>query len=313
MYGGRLEASFHVVVGQASSIRNVGRCIKSSGLDLSGLTLEPLASADAVLSQEEKEAGVALIDIGGGTTDLAIFKDGIIRHTAVVPFGGNVITEDIKEGCSIIEKQAELLKVKFGSAWPGENKDNEIVSIPGLRGREPKEISLKNLSKIIHARVVEIIEQVFAEIKAYGHEDPRKKLIAGIVLTGGGSQLKHIKQLVEYITGMDTRIGYPNEHLAGNSDEEISSPLYATAVGLVMNSVRNNTRSATPLVQLQKEAPQQPVANTVQEPVFEEKELEEVTAQKHQEDAVESTEKRVKRSFFDKYIDKIKDFLDNAE
>ena len=196
MYGGRLESSFHIVVGQASSIRNVGRCIQSSGIELSGLTLEPLASSDAVLSQEEKEAGVALIDIGGGTTDLAIFKDGIIRHTAVIPFGGNVITDDIKEGCSIVEKQAELLKVKFGSAWPGENKDNEIVSIPGIRGREPKEISLKNLSKIIHARVVEIIEQVFAEIKLYGHEDPRKKLIAGIVLTGGGAQLKHIKQLV---------------------------------------------------------------------------------------------------------------------
>src|SRR6476620_5001627 len=247
MYVGRLESSFHVVVGQASSIRNVGRCIKSAGLDLSGLTLEPLASADAVLSQEEKEAGVALIDIGGGTTDLAIFKDGIIRHTAVVPFGGNVITDDIKEGCSIIEKQAELLKVKFGSAWPGENKDNEIVSIPGLRGREPKEISLKNLSKIINARVVEIVEHVYAEIKAYGHEDSKKKLIAGIVLTGGGSQLKHIKQLVEYITGMDTRIGYPNEHLAGNSSEEISSPLYATAVGLVMNSIQNGSQSAVPM------------------------------------------------------------------
>ena len=130
MYGGRLEANFHVVVGQVSSIRNIGRCVKSAGLELEGITLEPLASANAVLSQEEKEAGVALIDIGGGTTDLAVFKDGIIRHTAVIPFGGNVITEDIKEGCSIIEKQAELLKIKFGSAWPGENKDNEIVSIP---------------------------------------------------------------------------------------------------------------------------------------------------------------------------------------
>ena len=173
MYGGRLEANFHVVVGQVSSIRNIGRCIKSAGLNLAGITLEPLASADAVLSQEEKEAGVALIDIGGGTTDLAIFKDGIIRHTAVIPFGGNVITEDIKEGCSIIEKQAELLKTKFGSAWPGENKDNEIVSIPGLRGRDPKEITLKNLSKIIHARVVEIVEQTFVEIRNYGHEESK--------------------------------------------------------------------------------------------------------------------------------------------
>ena len=306
MYGGRLEASFHVVVGQASSIRNVGRCIQSSDIELSGLTLEPLASADAVLSQEEKEAGVALIDIGGGTTDLAIFKDGIIRHTAVVPFGGNVITDDIKEGCSIIEKQAELLKTKFGSAWPGENKDNEIVSIPGLRGRDPKEISLKNLSKIIHARVVEIIEQVFTEIKAYGHEDPRKKLIAGIVLTGGGSQLKHIKQLVEYITGMDTRIGYPNEHLAGNSNEEISSPLYATAVGLVMNSITNSTQSAYK-IELKEVSPipKQEVPSQVEAP--------EVIIPVEVPPIKGETETIIKGSFFDKYVAKIKDFLDNAE
>jgi cell division protein FtsA len=312
MYGGRLESSFHVVVGQASSIRNVGRCIQSSGIELSGLTLEPLASSDAVLSQEEKEAGVALIDIGGGTTDLAIFKDGIIRHTAVIPFGGNVISEDIKEGCSIIEKQAELLKVKFGSAWPGENRDNEIVSIPGLRGREPKEISLKNLSKIIHARVVEIIEQVFTEIKAYGHEDPRKKLIAGIVLTGGGAQLKHIKQLVEYITGMDTRIGYPNEHLAGNSDEEFSSPLYATAVGLVMNSIENNTQSA---VRFEEVA--QPKEKVYRAPVYEHVEMRQEIQQEEEVETIskkeESTGDKIKRSFFDRYVDKIKDFLDNAE
>ena len=315
MCGGRLESSFHVVVAQASSIRDIGRCIQCSGFELSGLTLEPLASADAVLSQEEKEAGVALIDIGGGTTDLAIFKDGIIRHTAVIPFGGNVITDDIKEGCSIIEKQAELLKVKFGSAWPGENKDNEIVSIPGLRGREPKEISLKNLSKIIHARVVEIIEQVFVEIKAYGHEDPRRKLIAGIVLTGGGAQLKHIKQLVEYITGMDTRIGYPNEHLAGDSDEEISSPLYATAVGLVMNSIDNNTQSA---VKVTFSAPEK--VNVYRAPVETVQEVDEVPEVEVQNEVEielpkqpESTEAKIRKSFFDKYVDKIKEFLDNAE
>ncbi len=237
MHGGRLEANFHVVVGQVSSIKNIGRCIKSAGLSMANITLEPLASSEAVLSFEEKEAGVALIDIGGGTTDLAIFKDGIIRHTAVIPFGGNVITEDIKEGCSIIEKQAELLKIKFGSAWPGENRDTEIVSIPGLQGRDPKEISLKTLSKIINARVVEIIEQVFLEIKNYGHNDQKKKLIGGVVLTGGGSQLKHLKQLVEYITGMDTRVGYPSEHLAGDTTEIVSSPLFATSVGLLMSAL----------------------------------------------------------------------------
>ncbi|WP_338732824.1 cell division protein FtsA [Mangrovimonas cancribranchiae] len=298
MYGGRLEANFHVVVGQVSSIRNIGRCVKSSGLNLEGITLEPLASANAVLSQEEKEAGVALIDIGGGTTDLAVFKDGIIRHTAVIPFGGNVITEDIKEGCSIIEKQAELLKIKFGSAWPGENKDNEIVSIPGLRGREPKEITLKNLSKIIHARVVEIIEQVYVEIKNYGHEEQKKKLIAGIVLTGGGSQLKHLKQLVEYITGMDTRVGFPNEHLAGNSDDEVTSPLYATAVGLVMDGLKRHERKKA-----EEAATQQPIDED------DNTESEEDTPQ----DENINQPKPERRSFLDKLTERVKDFLDNAE
>ena len=238
MYGSRLEANFHIVVGQVSSIRNIGRCIKSAGLEMGDITLEPLASADAVLSDEEKKAGIALIDIGGGTTDVAIFKEGIIRHTAVIPFGGNVITEDIKEGCSIMGNQAEQLKIKFGSAWPGENKETEIVAIPGLLGRDPKEISLKTLSKIINARVVEIIEQVYLEIKNYGHEEAKKKLIGGIVLTGGGSQLKHLKQLVEYVTGMDTRVGFPGEHLAGDTNN--SNPIFSTAVGLVMKAIENN-------------------------------------------------------------------------
>ena len=318
MYGARLEATFHVVVGQAASIRNIVKCVQSAGIELSGLTLEPLASAEAVLSQEEKEAGVALIDIGGGTTDLAIFKDGIIRHTAVVPFGGNVITEDIKQGCSIIENQAELLKVKFGSAWPGENKENEIVSIPGLRGREPKEISLKNLSKIIHARVVEIIEQVFAEIKAYGHDEPRKKLIAGIVLTGGGSQLQHIKQLVEYITGMDTRIGYPNEHLAGNSSDDVSSPLFATAVGLVMKSESNNTQSASPKQEIIEEKPTIIIKETTTEPIsLEPEKAVEVELSKAEEPkrptVVDPKKPAIDDSFMDKILGKVKDFFDNVE
>jgi len=292
MYGGRLEANFHVVVGQVSSIRNIGRCIKSAGLDLEGITLEPLASANAVLSFEEKEAGVALIDIGGGTTDLAVFKDGIIRHTAVIPFGGNVITDDIKEGCSIIEKQAELLKIKFGSAWPGENKENEIVSIPGLRGRDPKEITLKNLSKIIHARTVEIIEQVYLEIKNYGHEEQKKKLIAGIVLTGGGSQLKHIKQLVEYITGMDTRVGYPNEHLAGDTDKDVTIPLFATAVGLVLDGLKRFEKDINEKAEV--------------------KEVDNTDGEKNKPE--QESEVRTERpGFLDSFKDKLTEFLDNAE
>lgn len=313
MYGGRLEANFHVVVGQVTSIRNIGRCVKSSGLELSDVTLEPLASANAVLSQEEKEAGVALIDIGGGTTDLAIFKDGIIRHTAVIPFGGNVITEDIKEGCSIIEKQAELLKIKFGSAWPGENKENEIVSIPGLRGREPKEITLKNLSKIIHARVVEIVEQVFLEVKNYGHESPKKKLIAGIVLTGGGSQLNHLKQLVEYITGMDTRIGYPNEHLAGNSDPETTSPMYATAVGLVMDSLEHSNKQYKTVENeeiFQKEAAVS--HNTSSGKSISGTEIDSTSAY-DQEEATKRRNARPRKNILEKWTEKFKEFLDNAE
>ncbi len=301
MYGGRLEANFHVVVGQVSSIRNIGRCVKSAGLNLSDITLEPLASASAVLSQEEKEAGVALIDIGGGTTDLAIFKDGIIRHTAVIPFGGNVITEDIKEGCSIIEKQAELLKIKFGSAWPGENKETEIVSIPGLRGREPKEITLKNLSKIIHARVQEIIEHVYLEIKNYGHETQKGKLIAGIVLTGGGSQLQHLRQLVEYITGMDARIGYPNEHLAGDSDSVLSSPSYATAVGLLMEGLKKEIEVEEEVVESQPEVVI-PVNEVSEEETLKEKELEK-----------DYKAKEKSKSIFEKFTEKFKEFLDNAE
>lgn len=306
MYGGRLEANFHVVVGQVTSIRNIGRCIKSAGLELSAMTLEPLASANAVLSQEEKEAGVALVDIGGGTTDLAIFKDGIIRHTAVIPFGGGVITEDIREGCSIIEKQAELLKVKFGSAWPGENTDNEIVSIPGLRGREPKEITLKNLSKIINARMVEIVEQVFLEIKNYGHDEQKKKLIAGIVLTGGGAQLKHIKQMVEYVTGMDTRIGYPNEHLAGNSDADTTSPLYATAVGLVLNSLEVSRKQV-----VQEEAEE--AAQAAQAPASEATSEETGEAANQIQEADMAREREARKTFFEKWVDKFKEFLDKAE
>ncbi len=234
MSGIRLEANFHIITGQTAAAKNIYKCVQKAGLEVSELTLEPLASAEAVLSDEEKEAGVVLVDIGGGTTDVAIFQDGIIRHTAVIPFGGNVITEDIKEGCTIIKSQAELLKIKFGSALASENQENEIVSIPGLRGRQHKEISVKNLSSIIQARMEEIVEHVFYEIKNSGYE---KKLIAGIVITGGGAQLKHVTQLVEYITGMDSRIGYPNEHLAKGS-EEVTSPMFATAVGLIMKGLQ---------------------------------------------------------------------------
>jgi cell division protein FtsA len=235
MLGNSLEANFHIIIGQTTAAKNIFKCVTKAELEVVDLILEPIASAEAVLSDEEKEAGVVLVDIGGGTTDIAIFQENIIRHTAVIPFGGDVITEDIKEGCSIIRKHAEELKVKFGSALASENRDDEIVAIPGLRGRAPKEISLKNLASIIQARMEEIIEHVYYEIKNSGYE---KKLIAGIVLTGGGALLKDLIQLTEFITGMDTRIGYPNEHLANNVSDELASPIYATGIGLVIEGMR---------------------------------------------------------------------------
>ncbi|MCS5662798.1 MAG: cell division protein FtsA [Flavobacteriales bacterium] len=306
MLGRRLEANLHIVVGQKAAIGNIFSCVKKSDLEVSGITLEPLASAEAVLSEEEKEAGVCLVDIGGGTTDVAIFKDGIIRHTSVIPFGGNVITEDIKEGCSIIEKQSELLKMKFGSAWPGENSENEIVSIPGLRGREPKEISLKMLSKIIHARLVEIIDQVYVEVKNYGHEEGKKKLIAGIVLTGGGSQLKHIKQLFEYETGMDTRVGFPNEHLAKGARPELESPMYATAIGLVMKGVEFNEKNPQIPSFVEVEEKPDPVNQSIDE-------VDAKTLPSSEPSPIGETDVNPKESFFDKWVRGFMNFLANED
>ena len=245
MAGIRLEANFHIITGHIAAAKNIKKCIEKAELGVDDMILEPLASAEAVLSDEEKEAGVVLVDIGGGTTDIAIFHDGIIRHTAVIPFAGNVITEDIREGCNIMKREAELLKQKFGSALASECH-NDIISVPGTRGRAPKEIAQRNLASIIQARMEEIIEHVYYEIRNTGLE---KKLIAGIVVTGGGAQLKHITQLFEYVTGMDTRIGYPNEHLAPSKIENITSPMYSTGIGLVISGFQSMARKATVVVE----------------------------------------------------------------
>lgn len=253
MAGVRLEANFHIITGQINNVMNIKRCIERANLNVRDIILEPIASADAVLSDEEKEAGIVLVDIGGGTTDIAIFQDGIIRHTAVIPFGGNIITNDIREGCKILSRHAEALKIKYGSASASENKENEVVCIPGLRGREPKEITLKNLSNIIQARMEEIIELVNYEIKNSGYS---KKLIGGIVVTGGGAQLKHLTQLFEYMTGMDTRIGYPTEHLANSNDiENIESPMFSTGIGLVLQGFKklDNIKDSVDITSIKEE------------------------------------------------------------
>ena len=253
MCGHRLIGNFHVITGQETAYNNIRKCVEKAGLEVNHLTLEPIASAAAVLSEEEEEAGVALIDIGGGTTDITIFQEGIIRHTAVVPFGGDVITRDIKEGCTVMYDQAEKLKVKFGSALADEIVDNRIVTIPGLKGRDPKEISEKNLAKIIQARLEEIFDFVLWEIKRSGYE---RKLIAGMVLTGGGSLLKNIDLLAEYHTGLATRIGPPTEHLASGYRDEISSPIYSTGVGLLIHAIEQlekKKREEIPVDELEDE------------------------------------------------------------
>ncbi len=236
MCGVRLEANFHIITGQITAVNNIFRCVEKAGLKVADLTLEPIASAAAVLSDEEKEAGVALVDMGGGTTDITIFHDGIIRHTAVIPFGGNVITADIKEGCTVMAPQAEKLKVKFGSALADEVFDNRIITIPGLKGREPKEISEKNLARIIQARNEEILDYVIWEIRRSGYE---RKLIGGIVLTGGGAMLQNMEKLTELHTGMTCRIGLPVEHLGHGYREAVASPIFSTGIGLMLKGLQD--------------------------------------------------------------------------
>jgi cell division protein FtsA len=211
------------------------------------------------------------IDIGGGTTDIAVFYDSIICHTAVIPFGGNIITDDIRQGCSILKKQAEEIKVRFGSAVAMENSEDEVVSIPGIHGRPAKEISFKNLSYIIQARLEEIFDLVKFEIEKVNSVH---KLATGIVLTGGGSMMKHIAQLAEFKTGMEVRLGNPSESLA--KDEELSCPMYSTGIGLVLEGfakyendinrvasqnkeIKKETVSQVQEEQAQKEIPEKPV------------------------------------------------------
>jgi len=231
MAGVRLEGNFHIITGQTTATKNISRCITKANLIETDLILEPLASSEAVLSDEEKEAGVALIDIGGGTTDIAIFQDKILRHTAVIPLGGEVITNDIKIGCNVMYSQAESLKIKFGSALADTKKSASRIVIPGLKDRPPREISDINLAKIIQSRVEEIFEHVSFEIRSSGYE---KKLQGGIVLTGGGAMLRHLPQLVEYITGIDARVGLPTEHLSKGVIDAVKSPMFSTGIGLML-------------------------------------------------------------------------------
>ncbi len=232
-YGGvKVGANFHIITGDKNAIRNISRSVEKSGLVTKDLVLQPLASAAAVMGHEDLEAGVAIVDIGGGTTDLAVFYEGILKHTAVIPFGGENITNDIKTGLGVLKTQAEQMKVQFGSALANEARGNAFITIPGLRGMPAKEISVKNLANIIQARMSEIMDFVTYHLKQVGLDN--RMLNGGVVLTGGGSQLKHLIQLTEYVTGLNARIGFPTEHLAGGHIEELAKPTYATCIGLIL-------------------------------------------------------------------------------
>ena len=256
--GVKVGANFHIITGDKNAIRNINRAVEKSGLNTKDLVLQPLASAAAVMCEHDLEAGVAIVDIGGGTTDLAVFYEGILKHTAVIPFGGENITNDIKTGLGVLKTQAEQMKVQFGSALSDEAKSNAFITIPGIRGMAPKEISVKNLANIIQARMSEIMDFVTYHLKQVGLDN--RMLNGGIVLTGGGSQLKHLIQLTEYVTGLNARIGFPNEHLAAGHIEELAKPMYSTCIGLILKgyNVHENVQNklhgeGRPLQQVKEE------------------------------------------------------------
>jgi len=230
--GVKVGANFHIITGDRNAIKNINRAVTKSGLTTKDLVLQPLASASAVMSDIDMEAGVAILDIGGGTSDLAIFHEGILKHTTVIPFGGENITEDIKMGLGVLKHQAEALKTQFGTALVDEKKNNVFITIPGLKGMPAKEISINNLSKIIQARMSEILDFVTYHLRQVSLDS--RLLNGGVILTGGGSQLKHLIQLTEYATGLNARIGLPNEHLAANHIDELKKPMYATCIGLIL-------------------------------------------------------------------------------
>lgn len=289
MFGKRLEANFHIVIGQISSARNIEKCIKRVGLDVRQLILEPLASSAAVLTEDEKEAGVALVDIGGGTTDVAVYYDDVIRHTAVIPFGGNVVTRDIKEGCSILQRQAESLKLQFGSALGDLADEDKVITISGISGREPKEIGFKSLAYIIQSRMEEIIDAVSYEIENSGYMD---KLSAGIVLTGGGAMLKNLNQLVKFKTGLDVRIGYPNECIAADTPDEVNQPMYSTSIGLLLKGL-----------EIYKENKEELKVNAIESEQIEEEETE----------TVERGKKFAPKRLFDNLKETLTDIFDEKD
>ncbi len=231
MTSGQIEGNYKLFIGKKNSAECSKTVIDRAGLNLKKLILEPVASATAVLTDDEKEIGVAMVDIGGGTTDLLIYQDNIIRHTAVIPFGGNSITEDLKAGCSVSAKTAEQIKIQYGSCYTEFAPENKTVVIPGIGGRDSREVTFKFISNIIEARVDEIIEAIIYEIEKSGYQD---KLGAGIVITGGSSALTHLVPFMRFKTGYAARLVAPSKSISYESCEGAFKPTSSTVVGLLL-------------------------------------------------------------------------------
>lgn len=304
-YGGvKIGANFHIITGDKNAIRNIKRSVEKAKLTTKDLVLQPLASSAAVMGQEDMEAGVAIVDIGGGTTDLAVFYEGILKHTAVIPFAGENITNDIKTGLGVLKTQAEQMKVQFGSALANEAKNNAFITIPGLRGMPAKEISVKNLANIIQARMSEILDFVTYHLKQVGLDN--KALNGGIILTGGGAQLKHMIQLTEYVTGLNARIGFPNEHLASGHIEELAKPTYSTCIGLILKGYDDYEHNRK---QFETEFKKVEVPDALKKPADAEASME-------GEDGISSDKMKRRKNltgFWDKFKDRLVDLFKEEE
>ncbi|MBS1642192.1 MAG: cell division protein FtsA [Bacteroidetes bacterium] len=302
--GVKVGANFHIITGDRNAIKNINRAVDRSGLKTKDLVLQPLASASAVMSDIDMEAGVAILDIGGGTSDLAVFYEGILKQTAVIPFGGENITNDIRMGLGVLKQQAEAMKIQFGSALANEAKANAFITIPGLKGMPAKEISVKNLAQIIQARMSEILDFVAYHLKQVGLDS--RALNGGIILTGGGSQLKHLIQLTEYATGLNARIGFPNEHLAPNHIEELKKPMYATCLGLILKGYSDYEHKNKQFTETYKKIVV-PKTLTVEKAV--EEKIEETKIQK----SVDVKVRANKMKFWDKFKDNLIDLFKEEE
>jgi cell division protein FtsA len=229
MSGVRLEVDVHIVTGAVSAVENVTKCIRRCGLEVLDVVLQPLASARAVLSEDEKDLGVCLIDIGGGTSDIAVYAGGAIRHTAVIPIAGDQVTNDIAMTLRTPTKEAEELKIRYGCALRQLADANDIIEVPGVGERGPRKLSRPMLAEVIEPRIEELFQFVQSEVRRSGFEE---MISSGVVITGGSAHLQGITELGEEVFHMPVRVGTPL-YMGGLADV-VRSPRYATAVGLLL-------------------------------------------------------------------------------